>query len=106
MELCWFRECKDNFAVIAGNIEAQGFGQICDGVYASGVPVLDLETTPDKSREIISSHLQKMTVKNPSNAVVLGCAGMTNIWNKLQPDHQITLIDPVAAAAKLIPVLV
>jgi allantoin racemase len=92
--------------VIAGNIEAQGFGQICDGVHASGVPVLDLETAPDKSREIISSHLQKMAVENPSNAVVLGCAGMTNIWNKLQPDHQITLIDPVAAAAKLIPVLV
>ena len=92
--------------VIAGNIEAQGFGQICDGVYASGVPVLDLETAPDKSREIISSHLQKMAVENPSNAVVLGCAGMTNIWNKLQPDHQITLIDPVAAAAKLIPILV
>ena len=92
--------------VIAGNIEAQGFGQICDGVYASGVPVLDLETAPEKSRKIISSHLQKMAVANPSNAVVLGCAGMTNIWNKLQPDHQITLIDPVAAAAKLISVLV
>ncbi|MDA8855652.1 aspartate/glutamate racemase family protein [Alphaproteobacteria bacterium] len=92
--------------VIAGNIEAQGFGQICDGVYASGVPVLDLETAPDKSCEIISSHLQKMAIENPSNAVILGCAGMTNIWNKLQPDHQITLIDPVAAAAKLIPVLV
>jgi Asp/Glu/hydantoin racemase len=47
-----------------------------------------------------------MALEHPSNAVVLGCAGMTNIWNKLQPDHQITLIDPVAATAKLIPVLV
>ena len=92
--------------VIAENIDAQGFGSICDSVYASGVPVLDLETAPDESRGIISSHLQKMAVENPSNAVVLGCAGMTNIWNKLQPYHKITLIDPVAAAAKLIPVLV
>ena len=92
--------------VIAKNIRAQGFGLICDGVYASGVPVLDLETAPDKSREIISSHLHKMALEHPNNAVVLGCAGMTNIWHKLQPDHQITLIDPVAAAAKLIPVLV
>jgi Asp/Glu/hydantoin racemase len=47
-----------------------------------------------------------MAVENPRNAVVLGCAGMTNIWNKLQLDHQITLIDPVAAAAKIIPILV
>ncbi len=91
--------------VIAGNIQTQGFGPICSGVYASGVPVLDLETAPNKSRKIISSHLQKMAVKNPSTAVVLGCAGMTNIWKKLQPDHQITLIDPVAAAAKLVTVL-
>jgi Asp/Glu/hydantoin racemase len=34
------------------------------------------------------------------------CADMTNIWSKLQPNHQITLIDPLAAAAKLIPVFV
>ena len=92
--------------VIAENIRAQGFGLICDGVYASGVPVLDLENAPNKSSEIISSHLHKIALENPGNAVVLGCAGMTNIWNKLQPDHQITLIDPVVAAAKLIPVLV
>jgi ABC-type Fe3+/spermidine/putrescine transport system ATPase subunit len=34
-----------------------------------------------------------------------GC-GMTNIWNKLQPNHKVILIDPVAAAEKLGPALV
>ena len=68
----------------------------------SGVPVLDLEHEPDKSRNVISSHLLKMATQNPSNAVILGCAGMTNIWDRLQLDHKITLIDPIAAAAKLV----
>jgi allantoin racemase len=92
--------------VISDNIEEQGFGRICDGVYASGVPVLDLENAPDKSSNIVATHLQKIAINSPSNAVILGCAGMTNIWSKLQPNHQNTLIDPVAAAAKLVPALV
>ena len=91
--------------VIRDNIEAQGFGRICDGVYASGVPVLDLENMPDKSCKTVSAHLKKIATQSPTNAVILGCAGMTNIWSKLQPEHQITLIDPVAAAARLVPVL-
>ena len=91
--------------VIRDNIEAQGFGRICDGVYASGVPVLELENMPDKSCKTVSSHLQKIANQSPTSAVILGCAGMTNIWSKLQPEHQITLIDPVAAAARLVPVL-
>lgn len=92
--------------VITKNIDAQGFGSICDGVFASGVPVLDLEHEPDKSRNVISSHLLKMATQNPSNAVILGCAGMTNIWDRLQLDHKITLIDPIAAAAKLVPAMI
>ena len=91
--------------VIANNIEAQGFASICEGVYASGVPVLDLENMPDKACKIVSTHLQKIAVQSPNNAVILGCAGMTNIWSKLQPSHQIVLIDPVTAAAKMIPAL-
>ena len=91
--------------VISDNIEEQEFGRICDGVYASGVPVLELETMPDKSCKTVSSHLQKIANQSPTNAIVLGCAGMTNIWSKLQQEHQITLIDPVAAAARLVPLL-
>ena len=38
--------------VIAENIEAQGFGPVCDGVYASGVPVLDLPYVEDSTAEV------------------------------------------------------
>ena len=91
--------------VISDNIEEQGFGRICDGVYASGVPVLELENMPDKSCKTVSAHLQKIANQSPTNAVILGCAGMINIGNKLQPDYQMILIDP-AAAVKIVPALI
>ena len=69
------------------------------------MPVLELENMPDKSCKTVSAHLQKIAIQSPSNVVILGCAGMTNIWSRLQPEHQIILIDPVAAAARLVPVL-
>jgi allantoin racemase len=89
--------------VITENIKKQGFSGICDGVYASGVPVLDLEHKADEARRIIASHITKITEKSPDTAVVLGCAGMTNIWGRLQSEFKTPLVDPVAAAARLIP---
>jgi allantoin racemase len=88
--------------VISENIGKQGFSGICNGVYASGVPVLELEHNPDASRQIVASHIQRLTKKEPDIAVILGCAGMTNIWQKLQADFATPLVDPVAAAAKVI----
>ena len=88
--------------VISENIGKHGFSGICNGVYASGVPVLELEHNPDASRQIVASHIQRLTKKEPDIAVILGCAGMTNIWQKLQADFATPLVDPVAAAAKVI----
>ena len=88
--------------VISDNIRNQGFSVICNGVYASGVPVLELEHNPDASYQIVASHIQRLTKKEPDIAVILGCAGMTNIWQKLQADFSTPLVDPVAAAAKII----
>ena len=88
--------------VIAGNIANQGFDKICDGVAASGVPVLDLEHHPERSQHTIAAHIEKISADFPKTAIVLGCAGMTNIWGALQQRFQTPLVDPVAAAAKLV----
>ena len=85
---------------VISDIEAQGFGRICDGVYASGVPVLDLENAPDKSSNIVATHLQKIAINSPSNSVILGCAGMTNIWSKLQPKLSNYLDRPSSSSGK------
>ena len=88
--------------VISENIENQGFSGVCNGVYASGVPVLELEHNPDASCQIVASHIQRLTKKEPDISVILGCAGMTNIRQKLQAEFSTPLVDPVAAAAKII----
>ena len=88
--------------VIAENIANQGFEKICDGLAASGVPVLDLEHQSERSQQTIAAHIEKISADFPKTAIVLGCAGMTNIWGALQKRFQTPLVDPVAAAAKLI----
>ena len=37
--------------------------------------------------------------------IILGCAGMTNIHGRLQVRHDATLVDPISAAARLMPAL-
>ena len=91
--------------VIEENIKTFGFKDFCDGVFASGVPVLELESQPKVSCQKIGEHIKNISNEFPSNAIVLGCAGMTNLWNKLQHEFETQLIDPVAAAAKLIPII-
>jgi len=88
--------------VIAENIANQGFDNVCDGVSASGVPVLELEHYPERSQKTIAAQIESIAVEFPETAFVLGCAGMTNIWALLQQQFRMPLIDPVAAAAKLV----
>lgn len=88
--------------VIKNNILSQGFGTICDGVYASGVPVLDLETNVSDARRRIASKISEIASTEKKSAIILGCAGMTNVWASLQNEFDTPLVDPVAAAAKII----
>ncbi len=91
--------------VIQANIEQQGFAGICSAVLASGVPVLELEHNPDQSADIISEHIAAIEAQRQNPTIVLGCAGMTNIHGQLQVRHGAVLIDPIMAAARLMPAL-
>ena len=91
--------------VIEANLDAQNFSASCATVLASGVPVLDLEHHPDASMELISAHIAAIEEESPGPTVILGCAGMTNIHGRLQARHDAILIDPISAAARLMPAL-
>ena len=91
--------------VIEENIARQGFADSCLGVLASGVPVLELEHNPVQSAAIVSDHINAIQDDVPNPCIILGCAGMTNIHSTLQARHQATLIDPIIAAARLMPAL-
>lgn len=91
--------------VIQENVERQGFGNICSAVLASGVPVLELERDPEGAAEVISSHIADIEASEAAPTIILGCAGMTNIHQRLQARHDAVLIDPIMAAAHLMPAL-
>ncbi len=91
--------------VIEENIARQGFAESCLGVLASGVPVLELEHNPDQAVAIISDHIATIEQNDASPTVILGCAGMTSIHGQLQARHMAVLVDPIMAAARLMPAL-
>ena len=91
--------------VIEANLARQNFSASCAAVLASGVPVLDLEHRPDAAMETISAHITAIEADRAGATVILGCAGMTNIHGRLQARHEARLIDPISAAARLMPAL-
>lgn len=74
-----------------------GVANLCAGVHACDIPVLDLETDPTAYARILASCQQALEVDR-SDAIVLGCAGMADLCAKLSADLGVPVIDGVAAA--------
>ncbi|MBF9060085.1 Asp/Glu racemase [Rhodobacterales bacterium HKCCSP123] len=83
--------------VIAANIAAMGLGTRCDGVRASGIPVLDLQDrVPD-----LRAALAGLAAETGCGAIVLGCAGMGRLAGDLAGPGLPVLIEPVRASVWL-----
>lgn len=92
--------------VIEGNIERLGFAGSCDGVYASGVPVLELERDPVRSLEKVSNAISNIEKTSPDCAIILGCAGMGILKDPLTARHPSLILDPVECAGRLVSALI
>lgn len=86
--------------VIEGNIHAGGFAGALVHLGAAGVPVLDLETAPERSAERILAASRTALADRPGS-IVLGCAGMVRIIAKVRAALSVPVIDGVTAAACL-----
>lgn len=91
--------------VIEENIGAAGFGGACLGVVASGVPVLALEEDPETSFHGVSSAITGVEAEHGPCAVILGCAGMGVLHERIKTRHPSLILDPVTCAARLVPAL-
>lgn len=80
-----------------------GFGRQCRGVHATGLPVLALEAAMAdaaiyvKVRDVAQAALEK----DGSGALVLGCAGMAPLCERLATDLRVPVVDGVGMAVKL-----
>ncbi|MBX2882735.1 MAG: aspartate/glutamate racemase family protein [Granulosicoccus sp.] len=87
--------------VLEQNIEQFGVYPYCRRIRASEVPVLELEQPGSNAEERISSEIATALREDHCDAIVLGCAGMTDLAHRLELEHGVPIIDGVASAAGL-----
>lgn len=85
--------------------EHYGAGRFCRGVHACGIPVLDLEGDPEVAKKIIAA-CRAAIEEDGSDAVVLGCAGMTDLCAVISADLGVPVVDGVQAATLMVQSLV
>lgn len=86
---------------IEHNLQKYGLMARCAKVRASEVPVLELENPHSDARARISDEISRAIAEDHCEAIVLGCAGMTDLARALSQQHGLPVIDGVACATKL-----
>lgn len=85
--------------VLEENIQRFGVHTYCKRVRASEVAVLELEEPGSDAERRISNEIALAISEDACEAIVLGCAGMTDLAARMERQHGVPVIDGVAAAA-------
>ena len=85
--------------ILEANIKAYGLSNHLGKVRASGVPVLALEQGAESAAHQVVKEIQKASLEDDVQSVVLGCGGMVDIRENTGDEVVIRLIDGVRAAA-------
>ncbi|MDC3088190.1 aspartate/glutamate racemase family protein [Alphaproteobacteria bacterium] len=103
---------SENFSVITTltrsinplkhNLKKYGLFEKCVSVTAIEVPVLDLEEISDYNLDKLNKGIEKTILEDNSEAIILGCAGMSNLAKDLELSHGLPVIEGVSSAVVLI----
>ena len=86
---------------IEHNLVRYGLASRCARVRASDVPVLDLEKGDPATRARICAEISAAIETERAEAIVLGCAGMTDLAASLSEEFGLPVLDGVACAVAL-----
>lgn len=86
--------------------EAYGMDRFCANVRACEIAVLELEEPGSNARQRITDECRRALEEDGSDAIVLGCAGMTDLCDYLSQTLGVPVIDGVAAGTQLVESLV
>jgi allantoin racemase len=78
----------------------------CVSMYAAEVPVLDLEDTSSESYERIALLCERAVREDGADVIVLGCAGMSDLCDRLSARVGVPVVDGVAASVGIVAGLV
>jgi allantoin racemase len=90
-----------SIAAIEHNLLKYGLASRCARVRACEVPVLSLDDPASSAIARISAEIELSKQEDHAEVVVLGCAGMADLANRLSENHGLPVIDGVASAVKL-----
>ena len=95
-----------SIAPIEKNLVKYGLVSRCARVRAADVPVLALEEEGSAARRAIESEIFRALAEESAEAIVLGCAGMTDLARDLERSAGVPVLDGVACAVSLAEALV
>jgi allantoin racemase len=83
------------------NLLRYGLAARCARVRSSEVAVLDLEHPGSDACNKISAEIGRAVAEDRAEAIVLGCAGMTDLADVLSQEHGLPVLDGVSCAIGL-----
>jgi allantoin racemase len=93
--------------VIAEHLVVQyGFERRCRGIHGTDIAVLELDDPGSNAYARIRDAARHALTQDRSGAIVLGCAGMADLCQRLQRELGVPVVDGVGAAVKLAEALV
>lgn len=86
-------------------VHKYGADRRCVSIRASDIPVLELEKNDDAYQQL-AAECRRAIETDGAEAILLGCAGMTHLAQKLSDEFSLPVVDGVTAAVKHIEGLV
>ncbi|MFT9242150.1 MAG: aspartate/glutamate racemase family protein [Bifidobacterium aquikefiri] len=87
-------------------VDAYGFSKLCVSYAACEIPVLALENDPQTCYRKLETESKKVLAESGADSIVLGCAGMAGMCQRLTEALHVPVIDGVEAAVSLAQALV
>ena len=95
-----------SISIIEDLAHEYGAGHHCRNVRAIDLPVLGLEENPVEAEQLLIRDIELAKKEDRAEAIILGCAGMSALCDRLREATGIPVIDGVTAAIKLAEALV
>ena len=83
---------------IEANLARYGLSARCSGVRSTEIPVLELERGDPATTERIADEIRRAIEEDRAEAIVLGCAGMTDLMAALSSRFGVPIIDGITCA--------
>ena len=91
---------------LEANLLRYGLDRKCARVRASDVPVLKLEEGDPRTVDVIRAQVRAAIDEDKAEAIVLGCAGMTDLMAALSAEFQLPVVDGVGCGVTMAEALV